>query len=125
MRSRWSAFAVGDFAYLWRTLHPDHPDRADTFETFRARAEADAHGRRYRKLLVLASAGPDAEGYAHVLFHADITEDRAKRSFAEHSRFTHDGTGWRYFDGVVLPDRELPRPIETLTFDAFHLAARR
>ena len=114
-----------DFAYLWRTLHPDHPDRADTFESFRARAEADALGLRYRKLLVLASSGPDAEGYAHVLFYAGITLDRAKRSFAEHSRFAHDGTGWRYLDGVVLPDRDLPRPIEALTFDAFHLAARR
>ena len=27
MRSRYSAFALREVAYLWKTLHPDHPDR--------------------------------------------------------------------------------------------------
>ena len=27
MRSRFSAFALGETEYLWRTLHPEHPDR--------------------------------------------------------------------------------------------------
>ena len=125
MRSRWSAFAVQNWDYLWRTLHPDHVDRSEDFASWRARVEADSHELRFRKLLVLSTSGPDAQGLAHVLFHADIRHGRAQRSFAEHSRFRHDGTGWRYLDGVVLPDRDLPRPLESLTFDAFHLAARR
>ena len=70
MRSRFSAYALRRWDYLWRTLHPDHVDRGEDFETWRARAEADAHELRFRKLLVLASSGPDAEGVAHVLFHA-------------------------------------------------------
>lgn len=28
MRSRFTAFALGEVAYLWRTLHAAHPDRA-------------------------------------------------------------------------------------------------
>ncbi len=125
MRSRWSAFAVRDWEYLWRTLHPDHVDRSDPFEHWRAGVEAGAQALRYRKLTVLASAGPDADGFAHVLFHADISEGGKKRSFAEDSRFAKAEGGWRYLDGVVQLDRELPKPIEALTFDAFHLAARR
>ena len=39
MRSRFSAFAVGDVEYLWRTLHPEHEDRvldkADVVRTLR------------------------------------------------------------------------------------------
>lgn len=124
MRSRFSAYAVRDVAYLWRTLHPDHPDRAESFETWSARVAADVAALRFRKLLVLATSGP-VDGIAHVLFWADIRDGTRKRSFAEHSRFAHDGTGWRYLDGMTQEDRDLPKPISALTFDAFHLAARR
>jgi SEC-C motif-containing protein len=124
MRSRFSAFAVGDVAYLWRTLHPDHPDRAESFESWAPRTAADIAKLRFRKLVVLATSGP-VDGIAHVLFFADIREGTHKRSFAEHSRFAHDGTGWRYLDGMTQAERDLPKPITALTFDAFHLAARR
>lgn len=124
MRSRFSAYAVGDVAYLWRTLHPDHPDRAEPFETWAARVAGEIAALRFRKLVVLASRGPH-DGIAHVLFFADVRDGAHKLSFAEHSRFAHDGTGWRYLDGVTQPERDLPRPITALDFDAFHLAARR
>lgn len=124
MRSRFSAYAVGDVAYLWRTLHHEHPDRAEAYESWAARVAGEIAALRFRKLTVLATREP-FEGIAHVLFHADIREGTHKRSFAEHSRFAHDGVGWRYLDGVSQPDRDLPKPIEALTFDGFHLAARR
>ncbi len=124
MRSRFAAYAVRDLAYLWRTLHPDHPDRAETFETWSTRVAAEIAPLRFRKLLVLAASGPH-DGIAHVLFFADVRERGRKHSFAEDSRFAHDGTGWRYLDGVTQPERDLPKPIAELTFDAFHLAARR
>jgi SEC-C motif-containing protein len=125
MRSRFTAYALRKWDHLWRTLHPDHVDREEGYEAWRARVEAETTALRFRKLLVLATSGPDAHGFAHVLFHADIREGGAKRSFAEDSRFAHDGQGWRYLDGVTLADRDLPRPLEALDFDAFHLAARR
>jgi len=125
MRSRFSAYARRDLAYLWRTLHPSHDDRQGAFESWRAELASASRTLRFRKLRVLATSGPDREGIAHVLFHAVVTDGRKNRSFAEHSRFAHDGTGWRYLDGVALAQRDLPQPISALDFDAFHLAARR
>jgi SEC-C motif-containing protein len=125
MRSRYSAYVRRDVAYLWRTLHPDHVDRREDPASWAERVSAAISKQRFAGLTVLATSGPDAQGIAHVLFHADIREGHRKRSFAEHSRFAHDGDGWRYLDGVTLADRDLPKPIAVLDFDAFHLAARR
>lgn len=129
MRSRYVAFARHDWAYLWRTLHPDHPDRsgpdARTFSTWVVDIAAATEPLQFRKLWVLATAGPDLHGFAHVLFHVDVRAGRSNRSFAEHSRFAHDGVGWRYVDGATLSDREVPRPLAELSFDSFGHAFRR
>lgn len=126
MRSRFSAYVRKDWAYLWRTLHHDHADKqAQVFASWAEQIAAGSAALQFRKLLVIATAPPDREGFAHVLFHADIREGKANRSFAEHSRFAHDGDGWRYLDGVTLTDREVPRPLATLTFDTFGHAAYR
>lgn len=126
MRSRFTAYARRDWPYLWRTLHADHVDKAA--HVYSAWAEQIAEGTaalQFRKLLVIATAPVDREGFAHVLFHADVRAGRTNRSFAEHSRFLHDGDGWRYVDGVTLDDREVPRPLASLTFDLFGHAAYR
>jgi SEC-C motif-containing protein len=119
MRSRFAAYVRRDWLYLWRTLH------RGAFSSWVDRIAAGAATLQFRKLLVIATAPPDRDGFAHVLFHADIREGKANRSFAEHSRFLHDGDGWRYVDGVTLADREVPRPLATLTFDRFGHAAYR
>lgn len=126
MRSRFSAYARRDWPYLWRTLHPDHADRrTSTYAAWSEQVAAGSTALRFRKLLVIATAPPDAHGFAHVLFHADVRAGGSNASFAEHSRFAHDGDGWRYLDGVTLDDREVPRPLAALTFDRFGHAAYR
>lgn len=126
MRSRFAAYVLRDFAYLWRTLHHDHADkRGRDFASWAADVTAGSATLQFRKLLVIATAPPDRDGFAHVLFHADVRDGKTNRSFAEHSRFAHDGDGWRYLDGVTLDDREVPRPLATLTFDRFGHAAYR
>lgn len=129
MRSRYTAFVRHDWAYLWRTLHPDHVDRsgpdAQTFSTWAAGIATATEPLRFRKLLIIATAPPDVHGSAHVLFHVDVRAGRSNQSFAEHSRFAHDGTGWRYVDGMTLSDREVPRPLVELTFDRFGHAFHR
>jgi SEC-C motif-containing protein len=37
----------------------------------------------------------------------------------ELSDFAHDGTGWRYLSGILVPLAELGRAPEGLTIDAF------
>lgn len=81
MRSRYSAFAVGDAAYLLRTWHPSTRPRALTLD-----------GTRWLHLEVLAHTGGllDAEG--SVRFRAHSTGGVVE----EDSRFVRDGGRWAY-----------------------------
>jgi SEC-C motif-containing protein len=101
MRSRYSAFALGEVAYLWRTLHPDHPDRAGDEAAYLAELRRSRVGTRFVRLRVL-DAVTDPEGQrGEVLFHAEIFEHGADRSFLERSTFLRTPEGWRYRDGVL------------------------
>jgi SEC-C motif-containing protein len=93
MRSRYSAFAVGDAAYLLTTWHPT--TRPEALEL-----DDDVH---WTGLDVLATAGGSllaAEGT--VEFRAHYV--RAGRAGAQHesSRFVREHGDWRYLDGVSL-----------------------
>jgi SEC-C motif domain protein len=93
MRSRYSAFAVGDAAYLLATWHA-------TTRVPRLDLDPDV---RWTGLDVLATSGGS-------LFARDGTvEFRAHyvvggRAGAQHenSRFVREGGRWRYLDGVAL-----------------------
>jgi len=127
MRSRYAAFACGEAEYLVRTLHEDHPDRAlpraDLMRSLRAAKER----LRYPSLLILEErrSPPGAGGTAEVLFAAGLVESGRDCSFVELSDFAHDGAGWRYLSGILVPLATLGRAAEGLTIDAFlALAAR-
>jgi SEC-C motif domain protein len=117
MRSRYAAFALNLGPYLYRTLASSHPERA--------RGEADflrelARGRRplrYVGLLLLHEAAVGDAG--EVLFFARLFEKGQSRSFAELSSFVREGGGWRYADGVLLPDGALPREVGAMTRESF------
>lgn len=98
MRSRFSAFALGDVDHLWRTLHPDHPDRSAGREAFIASVRRTRATLRYVRLRVLDhDRSGDARG--RVLFHAEIYERGKDRSFLELSLFDRTEEGWRYLSG--------------------------
>lgn len=93
MRSRYSAFALGDADYLLQTWHPTTSPR--TLEL-----DGDV---RWTGLDVLATTGGsplEAEGT--VEFHAHYVV--AGRAGAQHerSRFLREQGRWRYLDGVSL-----------------------
>lgn len=96
MRSRFAAFALGEAAYLWRTLHPDHEDRAiPEAQWSRGMRDASRH-LRYMRLEIVEAKGDE------VLFRAGVFEKGKDRSFSERSKFAHDESGaWRYLSGVV------------------------
>ncbi|MFK8004402.1 MAG: YchJ family protein [Polyangiales bacterium] len=106
MRSRYSAFAKGDGAYLWRTLHSSHDDRtaktseAEWLERFAA-GEAK-HNRSYVGLRIIDTAPPDEQGVARVLFVARVKERGSVSSFAELSFFAEENGGWRYIAGILM-----------------------
>jgi len=91
MRSRYSAFAVGDTDYLLRSWHPDTRPR---------RLRLDA-GQVWTGLTILASTGG---GLLHtegtVEFRADYTDHGTPGSLHENSRFRRESGAWRYLDEV-------------------------
>ena len=94
MRSRYSAFAVGDGAYLLATWHPDtRPTTLDLDPEV-----------RWLGLEVLASTGGSmlaSEGT--VEFRASYVAGGRRGTQHEDSRFVRAGGRWSYLDGVALP----------------------
>ncbi|WP_433933401.1 YchJ family protein [Sorangium cellulosum] len=117
MRSRYAAFAVGDAAYLWHTLHMGHIDRGRDRDEVLRELKVTMHHLRYRGLKILDSTQGGSS--ASVLFLAKIFEAGADRSFIELSDFLHDGEGWRYLHGVAVPRARVNVPAETLTIPLF------
>jgi SEC-C motif-containing protein len=93
MRSRYSAFAVGDAGYLLDTWHPStRPRTLDLDDDV-----------RWTGLEVLATTGGSllaAEGT--VEFRAHYVRDRQSGAQHENSRFVRRDRQWRYLDGVSL-----------------------
>jgi SEC-C motif-containing protein len=90
MRSRYSAFAVGDAAYLLATWHPS--TRPEALELDDAT--------RWRRLDVLAtSAGGPFDTAGTVEFRAHYRDVGGPGSLHEVSRFLRAGGAWSYVDG--------------------------
>ncbi|MCB9595447.1 MAG: hypothetical protein H6719_22190 [Sandaracinaceae bacterium] len=100
MRSRFAAFALGDGAYLWRTLHPTHPLRSrPEAEVVRELSRAK-QTLRYQRLTV---HDHDEDGdRARVLFTAHVFEKGKDRSFTELSEFARVDGAWRYREGLAV-----------------------
>ena len=93
MRSRYSAFAVGDPAYLLATWHPSTRPRSLTLDD-------DV---RWTGLDVLAATGGSLfETEGTVEFRAHSVRGGAARAQHENSRFVREGGRWYYLDGVSL-----------------------
>lgn len=92
MRSRFSAFAVGDAPYLLRSWHPS---------TRPAELELDPELRWTRlDILDTEAGGPfDTEGI--VEFEAFYRVDGGQASLTERSRFIRENRVWTYLDGTT------------------------
>jgi SEC-C motif-containing protein len=95
MRSRYSAFAVGDAAYLLATwLVPTRPRSLDLDE--------DLEWRRLDVVRTEAGGPFDATGVVEFVAHHRSRTDPAERGrLHEVSRFVREGDRWFYADGVV------------------------
>jgi SEC-C motif-containing protein len=94
MRSRYTAFAVGDTDYLLRSWHS---------RTRPARLELDP-GQRWRFLeIVRTECGGPFDDTGTVEFIANYRADGERGSLHEVSRFVREDGAWVYLDGVIQP----------------------
>lgn len=93
MRSRFSAFAVGDAAYLLRTWHPD---------TRPASLDLDPALRFTRLEVVGATEGGPFHSEGTVSFRAHWSEGRESGVLTENSRFLRHEGAWVYHEALSL-----------------------
>ncbi|MDF3337109.1 YchJ family metal-binding protein [Mycolicibacterium septicum] len=94
MRSRFSAFAIGDADYLLATWH--HATRPKTL-----RLDDTIIWRRLQ--IVDTEAGGASDEVGVVEFRAQYVTNGERRILHERSRFARTGDGtWRYLDGQVI-----------------------
>lgn len=87
MRSRFSAFAAGDTAYLLKTWHPD--TRPEDLQL--------DPGQRWTFLEILGKTGGGLlENEGTVEFRAHYRQDRRADSMHENSRFVREAGQWSY-----------------------------
>lgn len=87
MRSRYSAFAVGDADYVLATWHPS---------TRPATLELDPELRWYRLDIIGRSAGGPLDSHGEVEFEAFWRSPDARGSQRERSTFVREGGRWLY-----------------------------
>ncbi|BBX26783.1 YchJ family protein [Mycolicibacterium alvei] len=92
MRSRFSAFALGDAGYLLTSWHPDTRPSELTLD-------AAITWRRLQIVDTEAGGEDDAEGL--VEFRAQYVQDSRRHILHERSRFERVGGRWRYLDGQI------------------------
>ncbi|WP_205875608.1 YchJ family protein [Mycobacterium camsae] len=93
MRSRFSAFALADTAYLLASWHPGTRPK-------RLPVDTDVEWRRLQ--IVDTEAGADADTTGVVEFRAQYVRHGVRSILHERSRFTRVKGRWVYVDGDVL-----------------------
>jgi SEC-C motif domain protein len=94
MRSRYSAFAVGDCAYLYKTWdRSTRPTGVELDDDFRW---------TYLEIVETVAGGPfDVEGIVEFRAHYRASSGRGERH--ERSRFTKQNGRWVYVGALPLP----------------------
>jgi SEC-C motif-containing protein len=89
MRSRYSAFAIGDAPYLRKTWHPS---------TRPATLELDADQHWYRLDIIARTRGGMLDSDGTVEFRAHFRDENGGGEQHEVSRFVRQGRRWFYLD---------------------------
>jgi SEC-C motif-containing protein len=93
MRSRYSAYAVGDLDYVWQTWHPRTRPAALTPDS----------GLTWTGLQILDTVdGLSGDPAGEVEFRASFREGRRSGTLHERSRFAVRARRWFYVDGELF-----------------------
>jgi len=96
MKSRYSAYALGQSRYILATTHPENPDYTDDTAEWLAGIEAFSVQTEFIRLEILEFVDGAAEAF--VTFRAHFGEGE----MVERSRFVREKGKWLYHSGEFL-----------------------
>jgi len=119
VRARYSAFALGEIEFLYRTLHSAHPDRKHPVENAKHALRTASSAFKYMGLTLMDEDKEDTHGVARVLYLARIFRKGTDVSFMELAEFMADGGAPRYLSGKTFDATGLKAPPPSLRIDGF------
>ena len=96
MKSRYSAYAVGDANYIIRTTHPNNCDYSTDIDKWKSEIKEFCKNTEFKRLEILEFI--DGENEAFVTFKAYLNNGY----MIEKSRFLKVDNRWLYVDGEFL-----------------------
>lgn len=100
MKSRYSAFKVGNSDYIIKTTHPSNSDYTKDIISWKNSIEEFSKYSDFKALEIIEFI--DSQQEAFVTFKATIFQDNQDISFTEKSRFLKENSAWLYVDGEFI-----------------------
>lgn len=100
MRSRYSAFALHNSAYIIKTTHQDNSDYTDDKKAWESSIKEFCKYTHFNGLKVLEFI--DGQNEAYVTFKAILEQNNQNVSFTEKSKFYKVDKQWLYNSGEFL-----------------------
>jgi len=101
MRSRYTAYAIGNINYVIETTHPDGPLYRSDKASWLTELKFYSQHTRFVRLDVFdtteEATAEDDSGQAWVTFRATLTQQDQDASFTERSVFKRHDNKWKYF----------------------------
>ncbi len=97
MRSRYSAFAAGDYKYIIKTTHRENPDFTQDTESWKSSIMEFCSSCIFQNLEIIDFIDGEEESY--VTFKATLSCSGKDSSFTEKSRFFKTDAMWLYHSG--------------------------
>ncbi|WP_072682639.1 YchJ family protein [Arcobacter sp. LA11] len=100
MKSRYSAFAAGDFKYIMKTTHKDNPDYSEDKALWKESILTFSKDSDFKELKIIDFIEDETESY--VTFNATIFHGAHNNSFCEKSKFIKVDGVWLYHSGEII-----------------------
>lgn len=103
LRSRYTAYAIGDTAYLWQTTHPaNEAVQGRTADQYAHETLGYCKHVNFTGLTIHEANPADAEGHPGIRFTASYQVAGQNDSFTELSRFIQVDGRWLYLSGTEV-----------------------
>ncbi len=102
MKSRFSAFAVGDATYIMKTTHNENQDYTTDTAAWKSSILEFCNSTVFKQLTIVETQEEKSESY--VTFKAILLQHNHDASFIEKSRFLKEEGKWYYHSGVFIDE---------------------